>query len=40
MKTDVRGLDLWVDFEKEQCDWKKDVIVNKSKLLEKRNIKR
>ena len=35
MKTNGRVLDLSVDLEKEQYDWKKDVIVNKSKLLEK-----
>ncbi len=35
MKTDNQTLDLFVDLEKEQYDWKKDVIVNKSKLLEK-----
>ncbi len=35
MKTNGQVLDLWVDLEKEQYDWKKDVIVNKSKLLEK-----
>ena len=35
MKTNSQVLDLWVDLEKEQYDWKKDVIVNKSKLLEK-----
>jgi hypothetical protein len=35
MKTNGQVLDLWVDLEKEQYDWKKDIIVNKSKLLEK-----
>ena len=35
MKTNGQVLDLWVDLEKEQYDWKKDVIVNKPKLLEK-----
>lgn len=35
MRTNDQVLDLWVDLEKEQYDWKKDVIVNKSKLLEK-----
>jgi DNA modification methylase len=35
MKTNGQVLDLWVDLEKEQYDWKKDVIVNKLKLLEK-----
>lgn len=35
MKTNGQVLDLFVDLEKEQYDWKKDVIVNKSKLLEK-----
>jgi len=35
MKTNGQVIDLWVDLEKEQYDWKKDVIVNKSKLLEK-----
>ena len=34
MKTNGQVLDLFVDLEKEQYDWKKDVIVNKSKLLE------
>lgn len=35
MKTNCQVLDLSVDLEKERYDWKKDVIVNKSKLLEK-----
>lgn len=35
MKTNGQVLDLSVDLEKEQYDWKKDVIINKSKLLEK-----
>lgn len=35
VKTGGQVLDLSVDLEKEQYDWKKDVIVNKSKLLEK-----
>jgi DNA modification methylase len=35
MKTNGQVLDLFVDLEKEQYDWKKDVIVNKPKLLEK-----
>jgi hypothetical protein len=35
MRTNGQVLDLFVDLEKEQYDWKKDVIVNKSKLLEK-----
>lgn len=35
MKTNGQVLDLSIDLEKEQYDWKKDVIVNKSKLLEK-----
>lgn len=35
MKTNGQVLELYVDLEKEQYDWKKDVIVNKSKLLEK-----
>jgi DNA modification methylase len=35
MKTDEIVKELFVDLEKEQYDWKKDVIVNKSKLLEK-----
>lgn len=35
MKTNSQVLDLSVDLEKEQYDWKKDVIINKSKLLEK-----
>lgn len=35
MKTNGQVLDLSVDLEKEQYDWKKDIIVNKTKLLEK-----
>lgn len=35
MKTNGQVLDLSVDLEKEQYDWREDVIVNKSKLLEK-----
>ena len=35
MKTNGQTLDLFVDLEKEQYDWKKDVIVNKPRLLEK-----
>lgn len=35
MKTNGQVLDLFVDLEKEQYDWKKDIIINKSKLLEK-----
>jgi DNA modification methylase len=35
MKTDNQVLDLFVDLEKERYDWKKDVIVNKPKFLEK-----
>lgn len=35
MKNSIETLDLSVDLEKEQYDWKKDVIVNKAKLLEK-----
>lgn len=35
MKTNGQVIDLRVDLEKEQYDWKKDVIINKSKLLEK-----
>jgi len=35
MKSSAQVLDLWVDLEKEQYDRKKDIIVNKSKLLEK-----
>lgn len=35
MRTNGQVLELWVDLEKEQYDWKKDVIVNKSRLLEK-----
>ncbi|MBM3253737.1 MAG: DNA methyltransferase [Candidatus Omnitrophica bacterium] len=35
MKINEQVLDLWVDLEKEQYDWKKDIIINKSKLLEK-----
>ncbi len=35
MKANGQALDLWVDLEKEQYDWKKDIIINKSKLLEK-----
>lgn len=35
MRTNGRVIDPSVDLEKEQYDWKKDVIVNKPKLLEK-----
>jgi DNA modification methylase len=35
MKINGQVLDLFVDLEKEQYDWKKDIIINKSKLLEK-----
>ncbi|MFH1777057.1 MAG: DNA methyltransferase [Candidatus Omnitrophota bacterium] len=35
MKTSEQAIDLFVDLEKEQYDWKKDIIINKSKLLEK-----
>ncbi len=36
MKNDTQTqlLDLFVDFQKEPYDWKKDVIINKSKFLE------
>ncbi|MBN2096968.1 MAG: DNA methyltransferase [Candidatus Omnitrophica bacterium] len=34
MKTNGQVLDLFVDLQKEPYDWKKDVIVNKPKLLE------
>ena len=29
MKTNGQVLDLFVDLEKEQYDWKKDIIINK-----------
>ncbi len=32
--TNGQVLDLFVDLEKEQYDWRKDIIVNKSKLLD------
>lgn len=35
MKTNGQVLDLFVDLEKEPYDWRKDIIINKSKLLEK-----
>ena len=35
MKTNGQVLDLFVDLEKEQYNWKENVIINKSKLLEK-----
>jgi len=35
MKINDQVLDLFVDLEKEPYDWKKDIIINKSKLLEK-----
>jgi hypothetical protein len=35
MNRNSQIYDLFVDLEKEQFDWKKDVIVNKSKFLEK-----
>lgn len=35
MKTNGQILDLFVDLEKEQYDWKKDIIINKSRFLEK-----
>jgi len=35
MKTNGQTLDLLVDLEKERYDWKKDIIINKSRLLEK-----
>jgi len=35
MKTNGQTLDLYVDLEKENYDWKKDIIINKSRLLEK-----
>lgn len=34
MKSNGPALDLFVDLDKEAYDWKKDVIVNKSKFLE------
>ncbi len=37
MKTNDQILELFVDLQKERYDWKKDVIVNKSKLLEEIN---
>jgi DNA modification methylase len=35
MKINGQVLDLFVDLEKEPYDWRKDIIINKSKLLEK-----
>ena len=35
MRTNGQVIDLSVDLEKEQYDWKTNLIVNKSKLLEK-----
>jgi hypothetical protein len=35
MKMNGQVLDLFVDLEKEPYDWRKDIIINKSKLLEK-----
>jgi len=35
MKANEEVIELWVDLEKEQYDWKKDIIINKSKFLEK-----
>ncbi|MGA2916214.1 MAG: hypothetical protein ABSE89_09345 [Sedimentisphaerales bacterium] len=35
MKIDGQVLDLFVDLEKEPYNWQKDIIINKSKLLEK-----
>jgi DNA modification methylase len=35
MKVNGQVLDLFVDLEKEPYDWRKDIIINKSKLLEK-----
>jgi len=35
MKTNGRVLDLFVDLGKEQYDWQTDIIINKSKFLEK-----
>jgi DNA modification methylase len=35
MKTNGQVLDLFVDLEKDPYDWRKDIIINKSKLLEK-----
>lgn len=35
MKTNDQVLDLFVDLEREPYDWKKDIIINKSKFLEK-----
>ena len=36
MKINGQDSDLFVDLENEPYDWKKDIIINKSKLLEKR----
>lgn len=35
MNTNGQVLELFVDLEKEKYDWKKDIIINKSRLLEK-----
>lgn len=35
MKTNGQTIDLLVDLEKERYDWKNDIIINKSRLLEK-----
>jgi len=35
MANNTQVLDLFVDLQKESYDWKKDVIINKSKFLEK-----
>ncbi len=34
MKTKNQTLDLSVDLQKEPYDWKKDIIVNKTKFIE------
>jgi hypothetical protein len=34
MKANSQGLDLFVNLQKEPYDWKKDVIINKTKFLE------
>jgi len=40
MKINEQILDLFVDLEKEQYDWKKDVIVNKSSKMLAQSIKK
>lgn len=34
MKTNTQTLDLLVDLQKESYDWRKDIIINKAKLIE------